>query len=103
MTDYEAAIVYEDIKKTDVLTGAKYMSFAEGVEQGKIRFVGDDCKQALYEAIESRQVRPGLCKTAGLKLVYSPVNGSGLVPVTQVLKDIGITDITIVPEQEYPN
>ena len=72
-------------------------------EQGKIRFVGDDCKQALYEAIESRQVRPGLCKTAGLKLVYSPLNGSGLVPVTQVLKDIGITDITIVPEQEYPN
>ena len=67
MTDDAAAIVYEEIQKTDVLTGAKYMSFAEGVEQGKIRFVGDDCKQALYEAIESRQVRPGLCKTAGLK------------------------------------
>ena len=39
----------------------------------------------------------------GLKLVYSPLNGSGLVPVTRVLNDIGITDITIVPEQEYPN
>ena len=35
--------------------------------------------------------------------MYSPLNGSGLVPVTRVLKDIGITDITIVPEQEYPN
>ena len=103
MTDDAAAIVYNEIQKTDVLNGAKYISFAEGVEQGLIRFVGDDCKKALYEAIESRQVRPGLCKTAGLKLVYSPLNGSGLVPVTQVLKDIGITDITIVPEQEYPN
>ena len=103
MTDDAAAIVYEEIQKTDVLTGAKYMSFAEGVEEGLIRFVGDDCKKALYEAIESRQVRPGLCSTAGLKLVYSPLNGSGLVPVTRVLKDIGITDITIVPEQEYPN
>ena len=103
MTDDAAAIVYAEIQKTDVLTGAKYISFAEGVEKGLIRFVGDDCKKALYEAIESRQVRPGLCKTAGLKLVYSPLNGSGLVPVTQVLKDIGITDITIVPEQEYPN
>ena len=103
MTDDAAAIVYEEIQKTDVLTGANYISFAEGVERGLIRFVGDDCKKALYEAIESRQVRPGLCKTAGLKLVYSPLNGSGLVPVTQVLKDIGITDITIVPEQEYPN
>ena len=103
MTDDAAAIVYEEIQKTDVLTGAKYMPFAQGVEEGLIRFVGDDCKRALYDAIEERQVRPGLCKTAGLKLVYSPLNGSGLVPVTQVLKDIGITDITIVPEQEYPN
>ena len=103
MTDDAAAIVYEEIQKTDVLTGAKYISFAEGVEKGLIKFCGDDCKNALYEAIESYQVRPGLCKTAGLKLVYSPLNGSGLVPVTTVLGHIGITDITIVPEQEYPN
>ena len=103
MTDDAAAIVYDEIQKTDVLTGAKYISFAEGIEQGLIRFVGDDCKNALYAAIEARQVRPGLCKTAGLKLVYSPLNGSGLVPVTHVLNDMGITDITIVPEQEYPN
>ncbi|MBO7711380.1 MAG: phospho-sugar mutase [Lachnospiraceae bacterium] len=103
MTDEAAAVVYDSIQKTDVLTGAKYMSFAEGVEKGLIRFVGDDCKDALYAAIESRQVRPGLCKTAGLKLAYSPLNGTGLVPVTRVLQDIGITDISIVPEQEYPN
>ena len=103
MTDDAAAIVYDQIQKTDVLTGAKYISFAEGVAKGLIQFVGDDCKEALYEAIEARQVRPGLCKTAGLKLVYSPLNGTGLVPVTRVLSDIGITDITIVPEQEYPN
>ena len=103
MTDDAAAIVYDRIQKTDVLTGANYISFAEGVERGLIKFVGDDCKKALYEAIEARQVRPGLCKTAGLKLVYSPLNGTGLVPVTKVLNDMGITDITIVPEQEYPN
>ena len=103
MTDDAAAIVYDEIQKTDVLHGANYISFAEGVEKGLIQFVGEDCKKALYEAIEARQVRPGLCKTAGLKLVYSPLNGTGLVPVTKVLTDMGISDITIVPEQEYPN
>ena len=103
MTDDAAAIVYDQIQKTDVLTGAKYITFAEGVEKGLIQFVGDDCKEALYQAIESRQVRPNLCKTACLKLVYSPLNGTGLVPVTRVLSDMGITDIAIVPEQEYPN
>ena len=103
MTDDAAAVVYDAIQKTDIFTGVKYMSFAEGVEKGFIKFVGEDCKEALYDAIKARQVRPGLCKTAGLKLVYSPLNGTGLVPVTRILKDMGITDITIVKDQEYPN
>lgn len=103
MPDQAADVVYNEIQKIDVLNGAQQISFAQGVEDGLIRFVGDDCKKTFYEAIEACQVRPGLAATSGLKLVYSPLNGSGLVPVTQVLKDIGITDITIVPEQEYPN
>ena len=103
MTDDAAAVVYAEIQKTDVLTGAKPVSFEEGLSSGMIQYVGDDCKEALYDAIKARSVRPGLCKTAGLKLVYSPLNGSGLVPVTRVLHDIGIDDITIVPEQKDPD
>ena len=103
MTDDAAAVVYDEIQKTDILTGAKIMSFEEGMAAGLIEYVGDDCKEALYDAIKARSVRPGLCKTAGLKLVYSPLNGSGLVPVMRILNDIGIDDITIVPEQKYPD
>ena len=103
MTDDAANIVYAEIQKTDILTGAILMSFEEGMAAGLIEYVGDDCKEALYDAIKARSVRPGLCKTAGLKLVYSPLNGSGLVPVMRILNDIGIDDITIVPEQKYPD
>ena len=103
MTDEAADIVYAEIQKTDILTGAKVMDFEEGLKKGLIEYVGEDCKEALYQAIEARSVRPGICASAGLKLVYSPLNGSGLVPVTRVLKDIGITDVTIVPEQQYPD
>ena len=103
MTDEAADIVYAEIQKTDVLTGAKTMPFEEGMAAGLIQYVEDACYEALYDAIKARSVRPGLCATAGLKLVYSPLNGSGLVPVTRVLHDIGITDITIVPEQKDPD
>ena len=103
VTDDAAAVIYDEIQKTDILTGAKLISFQEGLDSGLISYVGDDCKEALYDAIKARSVRPGLCKTAGLKLVYSPLNGSGLVPVTRILHDIGIEDITIVPEQQYPD
>ena len=103
MTDEAADIVYAEIQKTDILDGAKVMSFEEGIAAGLIAYVGEDCKEALYDAIKARSVRPGICKSAGLKLVYSPLNGSGLVPVTRILADIGIDDITIVPEQKYPD
>ena len=103
MTDDAAAVVYAEIQKTDILEGAKLISFEEGLASGMISYVGEDCKEALYDAIKARSVRPGLCKTAGLKLVYSPLNGSGLVPVIRVLHDIGIDDITIVPQQQYPD
>ena len=103
MTDDAAAVVYAEIQNTDILTGAKLISWEEGIAKGLIEFVGDDCKEGLYDAIKACQVRPGLCKTAGLKLVYSPLNGSGLVPVMRILNDIGIDDITIVPEQQYPD
>ena len=103
VTDHAAEVIYAEIQKTDILEGAKHIPFDQGVAQGLIQYVGDDCKEALYSAIEACAVRPGLCKTAGLKLVYSPLNGSGLVPVTRVLHDIGIDDITIVPEQQYPD
>lgn len=103
MTDEAADVVYAEIQKTDLLTGAKLVSFEEGMEAGLIEYVGEDCKEGLYDAIKARSVRPELCKTAGLKLVYSPLNGSGLVPVMRVLTDIGISDVTIVPEQKEPD
>lgn len=103
MTDEAADIVYAEIQKTDILTGARMMAFEDGIANGMIEYVGEDCKEALYDAIKARSVRPGICKTAGLKLVYSPLNGSGLVPVMKVLQDIGIDDITIVEEQKYPD
>ena len=68
-----------------------------------IQFVEEGCKEAFYQAVLSQQVHPGLCKEAGLSLVYTPLNGTGLEPVTHIFKEMGITDVSIVPEQEYPN
>ena len=57
LTDDAAAVVYEEIQKTDVLTGAKYMSFAEGVEKGLIHFVGDVRKHFMMQSSPDRFVR----------------------------------------------
>ncbi len=103
MTSEAADAVYAEMQATDIFAGIRLADFDVALEQGGIEYIGQDTIEALYENIKAQSVRPGLCKTAGLKLVYSPLNGSGLVPVTRVLGDIGITDITIVPEQQYPD
>lgn len=103
MTDEAADKVYRKIQETDILSGAKTMPFSEAVDQGLIRFVEEECKEAFYQAVLSQSVHPGVCKDAGLSLVYTPLNGTGLEPVTRIFKELGISDVTIVPEQEYPN
>ncbi|MEG2596656.1 MAG: hypothetical protein RR989_09265, partial [Ruthenibacterium sp.] len=94
MTSEAADAVYAEMLKTDVFTDVKLVDFDEALADGTISYIGQDTIDALYQNIEAQSVRPGLCKTAGLKLVYSPLNGSGNVPVRHVLADIGITDIT---------
>ncbi|MDD3430096.1 MAG: phospho-sugar mutase [Oscillospiraceae bacterium] len=103
MTTEAADAVYAEIQNTDIFDDVKTMPFDEAMEQGIIKYIGEGVTEALYDNIKAQSVRPNLCKSAGLKLVYTPLNGSGNVPVRRVLGDIGIDDITVVPEQEYPD
>ncbi|MEG2205797.1 MAG: phospho-sugar mutase [Oscillospiraceae bacterium] len=103
MTSEAADTVYAEMLKTDVFEDVKLIAFEDGVANGSIKFIEQDVIEALYENIKAQSVRKGLCAKAGLKLVYSPLNGSGNVPVRRILADIGITDITVVPEQEQPD
>lgn len=103
LTDEGATMVYDEIQKTDIFTGVKRMSFAKAVQSGLVEFVEDDCLEAFYQAVLSQQVRQDVVRKSGLRLVYSPLNGTGLVPVCEILKRVGIQDIYLVKEQAYPN
>ena len=81
----------------------KLADFEEALADGRIEYIGDALIERYYAAVMAQALRPELGKAAGLRLVYTPLNGSGLVPVMTVLKRMGHTDITVVPEQEQPN
>ena len=94
------------IAGVDTWNGIKTMDFDEAVAAGKIEWIGDDCLERYYDAVVAKSVNnltPEQVAEAPLKLVYTPLNGTGLIPVTTVLNKVGITDITIVPEQKEPN
>ena len=103
ISGHVAAAVSEEIEKTDIFRDVKLADFEEALADGRIAYIGDALIERYYAAVMAQALRPELGKAAGLRLVYTPLNGSGLVPVMTVLKRMGHTDITVVPEQEQPN
>lgn len=103
MTLEAAEIVLNKINALDMFGGAKLISFDEGIASGKIKYIGQDVIDAYLDEVAKCSVHSDLVADSGLKVVYTPLNGTGNKPVRAILKKIGVTDVTIVPEQEYPN
>lgn len=103
MTEAAADTVLARINALDMFDGVKSVDFEKGIADGLITYIPDEVYDKFTAAVLSRQVNPDVCKNAGLKLVYTPLNGAGNKPVRRVLAEIGVQDITVVPEQEHPD
>lgn len=103
MTDEAAEKTYGFIQKTDMFSDVKTMDFRKGVEEGIIEFIPDEIYEEFYKSVESCCLSLEECRSSGLKLIYTPLNGTGNIPVRRVLSDIGIKDVRIVKEQESPD
>ncbi len=103
MTDEEANETYEFIKKVDYFTGIKTMDFDEAVEKDLIEYMGDEVIDAFLDEVIKQCVNPDMIADAGLKVIYTPLNGTGNKPVRKILDRIGVKDVYVVPEQEMPD
>jgi len=103
MTTEDANAVYARIEKVDMFSGTDGADFDEAVADGRIKFIQKSVIEKFYEAVKARQINPKICVKYPLKVVYSPLNGTGNVPVRRILDDIGVKDVIIVPEQELPD
>lgn len=103
MTTKAAGAVLDAIEKLDIFRDVKTLPFEEAHQAGTIQYISPQVLQRFYERVEAQAVHPGVGKTGGLKLVYTPLNGAGNIPVKKVLQDTGFSDIMVVPEQEQPD
>lgn len=101
ITTEAAAAILAQIEPVDEFGDIKIADFEQAIEAGSIRYISPETEDAFIEAVKAQQVTPGL--TASLKVVYTPLNGAGLACVTRILKETGIDDIAVVPEQENPD
>ena len=89
-----------EIKSLDIFSDVKKMDFDEGRKQGLIEYIGDETVGAFLDDVYKESL---IDDASNLKLVYTPLNGAGRVCVLRILERIGIKDVTVVPEQEYPD
>lgn len=103
MTDDEAAETYDFIQQVDYFTGIKTMDFDKAVEAGLIEYMGDEVINAFLDEVQKQCVNPDIVKSADLKVIYTPLNGTGNKPVRAILDRIGVKNVYVVPEQELPD
>ena len=106
ITSEAADAISAAMNACDPFKDIKTMDFDAAVEQGLVKWIDDEVLDAYYDAVADKSVNnltDEQIANAPLKLVYTPLNGTGLIPVTTVLNKVGITDITVVPEQRDPD
>ncbi len=98
-----ANTVIGKINAVDIFNDVKTVDFEQAVSDGMIQYIGQDVTEHYYEKVLEQGIHTKLCPESGLKIVYTPLNGTGNKPVREILKRIGISEVTVVPEQENPD
>ncbi|MFT3950630.1 MAG: phospho-sugar mutase [Oscillospiraceae bacterium] len=103
MTIDAADRVLAKINTTPMFGGAKLTGFDEGLASGMISYIPQEVIDAYLDNVAAQGIHTDLVPASGLKVVYTPLNGTGNKPVRAILKRIGISEVTVVPEQENPD
>lgn len=103
MTIDAADAVLAKINALDIFNDVKHMPFDEALAAGMISYIGDDVIEDYFQNVLAQGINTDLCAKSGLKIVYTPLNGTGNKPVRTILNRIGIQEVTVVKEQENPD
>ena len=103
MTIDAANAVLAEINALDIFQDVKHTDFEAAMADGMISYTPQSVIDAYYQDVLKQSLNPDLCAKSGLKIVYTPLNGTGNKPVRHILSAIGIKDVTVVPEQENPD
>ena len=103
MTEEAAAATYACIAKVEMFGGVKRVPFEEALADGRIAYISDELIEAFYAEVLTRPIHPEVVAASDLRIIYTPLNGTGNVPVRTVLDRAGFKQVRVVPEQEKPD
>lgn len=93
--------VLGEIDKIEDFKEIKIMDLDKALEEGLIEYIGEDLDKKYNSELLKLSLNDDIDKD--IRIVYSPLNGTGNIPVRRILKDRGFKNIIVVPEQENPD
>lgn len=103
ITTEAAAEVLSEIESIDIFKDIKLISYDEGFEKALISYIPPKVLTAFIKEVKSQSLLGNESINKNVAIVYTPLNGTGLIPVTRTLEESGYTNITVVKEQQFPN
>lgn len=103
ITTKAADEILKNIEALDIFNDVKKISFDEGFEKNLISYIPPQVLTSFIEEVKKQSLLGDEKVDKDVAIVYSPLNGTGLIPVTRTLQETGYTNITVVKEQEFPN
>lgn len=102
MNEKATSEVYNRIEKIDIFN-IKTENFDKAINENKIVYIEDNVKEEYLKSVYKQSINKDICKSANLKVVYTPLNGAGNKFVRRILDMIGVKNVSVVEEQEYPD
>lgn len=103
ITTEAAAEVLSEIESIDIFKDIKLISYDEGFEKNLISYIPPKVLTAFIKEVKIQSLLGNESIDKNVAIVYTPLNGTGLIPVTRTLEESGYTNITVVKEQQFPN
>ncbi|OOM74345.1 phosphoglucomutase [Clostridium puniceum] len=105
VTDEKANIIIDCVKAVDDFSKIKNIDEEIALEKGLLTYIGEDVDKLYYEKVKGLTIRTELVKekAKNLNVIYTPIHGSGNVPVRSVLEQLGYSNVKVVKEQEAPD
>lgn len=105
VTDVAANEIIGYVNKVDTFNDVVVMGKTESIENGFINYIGNEMYEAYIERVKGLTIRDELVKehAADLKIIYTPIHGTGNIPVRMILDKLGYKQVEIVKEQELPD
>jgi phosphoglucomutase len=92
-----------EVNKIDDFSKIKYFSEEEAINKGKFEYIKESLIDEYIEKVKGVSIHPDIIKASDIKVVFSPLHGSGGEPVTRVLREKGLKNLVTVDEQMVPD